>query len=89
MPITKIFYSTKTRYRESFDTPMYTEKLKSIEGKSKNIFPQLVGSYITYLRAYTIVAYLSIESEVNNNVIALDSIQDNIKNQNNNVGAKM
>ncbi|WP_410492326.1 hypothetical protein [Borrelia miyamotoi] len=45
------FYSTKTGYIYSFDTPIYTEEVKSIEGKSKNTFPQLVGSCIIYLNA--------------------------------------
>ncbi|WP_338321079.1 ERF family protein [Borrelia miyamotoi] len=74
--ITTTFYSTKTGYSYSFDTPIYTEELKSIEGKSKNTFPQLVGSCITYFKRYALVAYLSIESEVDNDANTLGTRQD-------------
>nr|WP_255315138.1 ERF family protein [Borrelia miyamotoi] len=74
--ITTTFYSTKTGYSYSFDTPIYTEELKSIEGKSKNTLPQLVGSCITYFKRYALVAYLSIESEVDNDANTLGTRQD-------------
>ncbi|WAZ85656.1 ERF family protein [Borrelia miyamotoi] len=75
------FYSTKTGYRESFDTPIYTEELKSIEWKSKNTFPQLVGSCITYFKRYALVAYLSIESEVDTDANTLGTRQDATEEQ--------
>ncbi|WAZ72663.1 ERF family protein (plasmid) [Borrelia miyamotoi] len=79
--ITTTFYSTKTGYSYSFDTPIYTEELKSIEGKSKNTFPQLVGSCITYFKRYALVAYLSIESEVDNDANTLGTRQEIIEEE--------
>ncbi|AHH04448.1 ERF superfamily protein (plasmid) [Borrelia nietonii YOR] len=48
--ITTTFYSPKSGYRESFDTPIYSEELISTGVKNQNTLPQLVGSCITYLK---------------------------------------
>ncbi|MBB6032063.1 hypothetical protein HNR35_001066 [Borreliella spielmanii] len=57
------FYSKSTGYRESFDTPIHTDKLQC---NSVNSFPQQVGSAITYFKRYALVGYLNIKSEVDN-----------------------
>ncbi len=49
--------------RESFDTPIYTDKLQC---NSINTFPQQVGSAITYFKRYALVGHLNIRSEVDN-----------------------
>ncbi|WP_235047982.1 ERF family protein, partial [Borrelia hispanica] len=61
--VTTTFYNS-SGYEYSFDTPLYIEELKSIGIKSQNTWSQLVGSAITYFKRYALVAYLSIESEV-------------------------
>ncbi|WP_331279429.1 ERF family protein [Borrelia duttonii] len=45
--------------------------------KSQNTWPQLVGSAITYFKRYALVAYLSIESEVDTDASNLDIEQKN------------
>uniref|UniRef100_UPI0004630673 ERF family protein n=1 Tax=Borrelia persica TaxID=44448 RepID=UPI0004630673 len=62
--ITTTFYSPNSGYRYEFDTPIYTEELNSMKLRSQNTLPQLVGSCITYFKRYALVAFLSIESEV-------------------------
>ncbi|WP_210380440.1 ERF family protein, partial [Borreliella garinii] len=57
------FYSTISRYRESFDTPIHTDKLQC---NSVNTFPQPVGSAITCFKRYALVGHLNIRSEVDN-----------------------
>ncbi|WP_025407211.1 ERF family protein [Borrelia hermsii] len=83
--ITTTFYSPKSAYRESFDTPIYTEELKSSGAKNQNTLPQLVGSCITYFKRYALVAYLSIESEVDTDASALGAKQEDDKEQASNV----
>ncbi len=56
--IRTIFYSTISRYRESFDTPIHTDKLQC---NSVNTFPQQVGSAITYFKRYALVWHLNIK----------------------------
>ncbi|WP_346313249.1 ERF family protein [Borrelia miyamotoi] len=78
--VSTTFYNS-SGYSYSFDTPIYTEELKSIEGKSKNTFAQLVGSCITYFKRYALVAYLSIESEVDTDANTLGPGQDATEEQ--------
>ncbi|WP_421136307.1 ERF family protein (plasmid) [Borreliella yangtzensis] len=76
------FYSKSTGYRESFDTPILTENLKwNNENGSKNMnsTPQLVGSAITYLKRYALVACLNIKSEVDTDAAP---IYNNYENEN-------
>ncbi|AHH07561.1 ERF superfamily protein (plasmid) [Borrelia crocidurae DOU] len=78
--ITTTFYNS-SGYEYSFDTPIYIEELKSIGVKSQNTWPQLVGSAITYFKRYALVAYLSIESEVDTDASNLDIEQRNNRGQ--------
>ncbi|MGF7102212.1 ERF family protein [Borreliella kurtenbachii] len=78
------FYSTSSsgRYKESFDTPILTEKLQcnSENGaKTVNTLPQFVGSAITYFKRYALVAALGIESEIDTDAAP---IYNNIENEN-------
>ncbi|AHH10064.1 ERF superfamily protein, partial (plasmid) [Borrelia parkeri SLO] len=74
--ITTTFYSPNSGYSESFDTPIYTEELSSVSSKNQNTLPQLVGSAITYFKRYALVAYLSIESEVDTDASSLEHVQE-------------
>ncbi|UPA11480.1 ERF family protein (plasmid) [Borrelia parkeri] len=74
--ITTTFYSPKSGYSESFDTPIYSEELTSTGVKNQNTLPQLVGSCITYFKRYALVAYLSIESEVDTDASSLEHVQE-------------
>ncbi|WP_024654319.1 ERF family protein [Borrelia hispanica] len=78
--VTTTFYNS-SGYEYSFDTPLYIEELKSIGIKSQNTWSQLVGSAITYFKRYALVAYLSIESEVDTDASNLDLEQRNNKRQ--------
>ncbi|AFI31917.1 ERF family protein [Borrelia crocidurae] len=79
--VTTTFYSPKSGYEHSFDTSIHIEELKSMGIKSQNTWLQLVGSAITYFRRYALVAYLSIESEVDTDASNLDIEQKNNKEQ--------
>ncbi|UPA12572.1 ERF family protein (plasmid) [Borrelia venezuelensis] len=79
--ITTTFYSPSSGYCESFDTPIYTEELSSVSSKNQNTLPQLVGSAITYFKRYALVAYLSIESEVDTDANSLEPEQINSEEQ--------
>ncbi|AHH10080.1 ERF superfamily protein, partial (plasmid) [Borrelia parkeri SLO] len=74
--ITTTFYSPKSGYSESFDTPIYSEELTSTGVKNQNTLPQLVGSCITYFKRYALVAYLLIESEVDTDASSLEHVQE-------------
>ncbi|WP_318250864.1 ERF family protein [Borrelia duttonii] len=79
--VTTTFYSSASGYEHSFDTSTHIKELKSIGVKSQNTWPQLVGSAITYFKRYVLVAYLSIESEVDTDASNLDIEQKNNKEQ--------
>ncbi|WP_242400639.1 ERF family protein [Borrelia crocidurae] len=79
--VTTTFYSPLSGYEYSFDTSTHIKELKSIGIKSQNTWPQLVGSAITYFKRYVLVAYLSIESEVDTDASNLDIEQRNNKGQ--------
>ncbi|WP_247073401.1 ERF family protein [Borrelia turicatae] len=79
--ITTTFYSPKSGYSESFDTPIYSEELTSTGVKNQNTLPQLVGSCITYFKRYALVAYLLIESEVDTDASSLEHVQEAHKEQ--------
>ncbi|WP_318250844.1 ERF family protein [Borrelia duttonii] len=79
--VTTLFYSPLSRYEYSFDTSTHIKELKSLGIKSQNTWPQLVGSAITYFKRYALVAYLSIESEVDTDASNLDLKQKNNKEQ--------
>ncbi|WP_025408944.1 ERF family protein [Borrelia coriaceae] len=79
--ITTTFYSPSSGYSQSFDTPIYTEELTSTGVKNQNTFPQLVGSCITYFKRYALVAYLSIESEVDTDACSFEHRQEDNKEQ--------
>ncbi|WP_051410790.1 ERF family protein [Borrelia duttonii] len=79
--VTTTFYSPLSGYEHSFDTSTHIKELKSIGVKSQNTWPQLVGSAITYFKRYALVAYLSIESEVDTDASNLDLEQKNNKEQ--------
>ncbi|AHH11396.1 ERF family protein [Borrelia coriaceae] len=79
--ITTTFYSPSSGYSQSFDTPIYTEELTSAGVKNQNTLPQLVGSCITYFKRYALVAYLSIESEVDTDACSLEHRQEDNKEQ--------
>ncbi|ETZ17025.1 ERF superfamily protein [Borrelia duttonii CR2A] len=51
--------------------------MKSFGVKSQNTWPQLVGPATTYFKRYALVAYLSIESEVDTKASNLDIEQKN------------
>ncbi|UPA11432.1 ERF family protein (plasmid) [Borrelia parkeri] len=74
--ITTTFYSPKSGYSESFDTPIYSEEFSSLGAKNQNTLPQLVGSCITYFKRYALVGYLSIESEVDTDASSLEHVQE-------------
>ncbi|WP_418885200.1 ERF family protein [Borreliella carolinensis] len=76
------FYSTSSsgRYKESFDTPILTEKLQcnSENGaKTVNTLPQFVGSAITYFKRYALVAALGIESEIDTDAAPIYNNHEN------------
>ncbi|ACN56285.1 Erf family protein (plasmid) [Borreliella burgdorferi CA-11.2A] len=76
------FYSTSSsgRYKESFDTPILTEKLQcNSENGSKtvNTLPQFVGSAITYFKRYALVAALGIESEIDTDAAPIYNNHEN------------
>ncbi|AHH07606.1 ERF superfamily protein (plasmid) [Borrelia crocidurae DOU] len=79
--VTTTFYSPLDGYEHSFDTSTHIKELKSLGVKSQNTWPQLVGSAITYFKRYALVAYLSIESEVDTAASNLDIEQKNNKEQ--------
>nr|WP_241766224.1 ERF family protein [Borrelia crocidurae] len=79
--VTTTFHSPLSGYEHSFDTSTHIKELKSIGVKSQNTWPQLVGSAITYFKRYALVAYLSIESEVDTGASNLDIEQKNNKEQ--------
>ncbi|MBB6213766.1 hypothetical protein HNP67_001261 [Borreliella californiensis] len=61
------FYSKSTEYEHSLNTLIFTENLRwNTENGSKNLntMPQLVGSAITYVKRYALVACLYIKSEM-------------------------
>ncbi|MCD2322031.1 ERF family protein [Borreliella burgdorferi] len=77
------FYSTSSsgRYKESFDTPILTEKLQcNSENGSKtvNTLPQFVGSAITYFKRYALVAALGIESEIDTDAAPIYNNYENV-----------
>ncbi|WP_418905849.1 ERF family protein [Borreliella japonica] len=62
------FYSKSTGYRESFDTPIHTDKLQcNSENGSKGVggktLLQLYGAAITYFRRCALVGHLCIRSD--------------------------
>ncbi|WP_420025464.1 ERF family protein [Borreliella valaisiana] len=74
------FYSTSTGYEFSFDTPMLTENLQwSNENGSKvaNTVHHLLGSAITYVKRYALVARLHIKSEVDNDAAPIYNNYEN------------
>ncbi|AFI31932.1 ERF family protein [Borrelia crocidurae] len=79
--VTTTFYSPLSGYEYSFDTSTHIKELKSLGVKSQNTWPQLVGSAVTYFKRYALVAYFSIESEVDTDASNLDIEQKNNKEQ--------
>ncbi|WP_418905846.1 ERF family protein [Borreliella japonica] len=79
------FFSKSTGYRESFDTPMFTENLQFNDNddenstKVTNTVYHRFGSAITYTKRYALASFLMVESEMDTDA---DPNYNNYENKN-------